>query len=98
MDGDEAVVLERLLSSQDSVLEAIETGSAIDVAERRLDEFHAALLDAGPVITRQLESAHSDFAEAVANRYLALSEVIARLLFGVARLNALLGDDDGAKP
>ena len=55
------------------------------------------MLAAGPVISRQLANAHADFAEAVANRYLPLSEVIARLLYGVARLNALLEDDGGAR-
>ena len=97
-NGDEAVVLQRLLSAQASVLEAIEANSPADVAEGRFDEFHAALLEAGPIISRQLAHAHEDFADAVANQYLALSEVIARLLFGVARLNTLLGDDDAAKP
>jgi hypothetical protein len=97
MEDEDARVLELLLSSQGAVLAAIEARAPVEVTERLLDEFHAAMLAAGPVISRQLANAHADFAEAVANRYLPLSEVIARLLYGVARLNALLEDDGGAR-
>ena len=94
----DATALEALLSTQDAVFEAIEGGAPVEVTEQLLDEFHAALLTAGPIVSRQLSDAPADFAEAVANRYFPLSELIARLIYGVARLNALLADDDEAKP